>query len=142
MYVSCSFAATPCYPKTSAATQPWPRLYRITTAKLQQADAPIWGEAKPMKAVKVTTSWDGKTYETLADKEGRWKLSVRTPEAGGPYELTLTDGQKLVLKNVMIGEVWICSGQSNMEMPLKGWGKVLDYEKEIGGSREFRNGQW
>lgn len=37
----------------------------------QQADAPIWGEAKPMKAVKVTTSWDGKTYETLADKEGR-----------------------------------------------------------------------
>ena len=52
-------------------------------------------------------------------------------EAGGPYELTLTDGGKLVLKNVMIGEVWICSGQSNMEMPLKGWGKVLDYEKEI-----------
>ena len=98
---------------------------------LQQADAPIWGEAKPMKTVKVTTSWDGKTYETQADKEGKWKLSVRTPEAGGPYELTLTDGQKLVLKNVMIGEVWICSGQSNMEMPLEGWGKIMNYKKEV-----------
>lgn len=84
-----------------------------------------------MKTVKITTSWDGKTYETLAGKDGKWKLSVRTPEAGGPYELTLTDGQKLVLKNVMVGEVWICSGQSNMEMPLKGWGKIMDYEKEI-----------
>lgn len=97
----------------------------------QQADAPVWGEAKPMKTVKVTTSWDGKTYETQANKEGKWKLSVRTPEAGGPYELTLTDGQQLILKNVMIGEVWICSGQSNMEMPLEGWGKIMDYKKEI-----------
>lgn len=68
-------------------------------------------------------------------RKGDGSFPVRTPEAGGPYELTLTDGQKLVLKNVMIGEVWICSGQSNMEMPLKGWGKVLDYEKEIAGSQ-------
>ncbi len=58
-------------------------------------------------------------------------FSVRTPEAGGPYELTLTDGQKLVLENVMIGEVWICSGQSNMEMPLEGWGKIMNYKKEV-----------
>ena len=105
------------------------RCFRITWC-CSNRRMPLYGGGKPMKAVKVTTSWDGKTYETLADKEGRWKLSVRTPEAGGPYELTLTDGGKLVLKNVMIGEVWICSGQSNMEMPLKGWGKVLDYEKE------------
>ena len=82
-----------------------PPMFSDNMVLQQQADAPIWGEAKPMKTVKVTTSWDGKTYETLADKEGKWKLSVRTPEAGGPYELTLTDGQKLVLKNVMIGEV-------------------------------------
>ena len=53
------------------------------------------------------------------------------PRAGGPYELTLTDGQKLVLENVMIGEVWICSGQSNMEMPLEGWGKIMNYKKEV-----------
>ena len=108
-----------------------PPMFSYKMVLQQQADAPIWGEAKPMKTVKVTTSWDGKTYETQADKEGKWKLSVRTPEAGGPYELTLTDGQKLVLKNVMIGEVWICSGQSNMEMPLEGWGKIMNYKKEV-----------
>lgn len=108
-----------------------PPMFSDNMVLQQQADAPIWGEAKPMKTVKVTTSWDGKTYETQADKEGKWKLSVRTPEAGGPYELTLTDGQKLVLENVMIGEVWICSGQSNMEMPLEGWGKIMNYKKEV-----------
>lgn len=108
-----------------------PPMFSDNMVLQQQADAPVWGKAKPMKTVKVTTSWDGKTYEAVADKEGKWKLAVRTPEAGGPYEITLTDGQKLVLKNVMIGEVWICSGQSNMEMPLKGWGKIKDYEKEI-----------
>ncbi len=108
-----------------------PPMFSDNMVLQQQANAPIWGEAKPMKTVKITTSWDGKTYETTAGEDGKWKLSVRTPEAGGPYELTLTDGQKLVLRNVMIGEVWICSGQSNMEMPLDGWGKILDYEKEI-----------
>lgn len=108
-----------------------PPMFSDNMVLQQQADVPVWGEAKPMKTVKVTTSWDGKTYETQADKEGKWKLSVRTPEAGGPYELTLTDGQKQVLKNVMIGEVWICSGQSNMEMPLEGWGKIMNYQKEV-----------
>lgn len=108
-----------------------PPMFSDNMVLQQLADAPIWGEAKPMKAVKITTSWDGKTYETQADKDGKWKLIVRTPGAGGPYELTLTDGQKLILKNVMIGEVWICSGQSNMEMPLHGWLKILNYEKEV-----------
>lgn len=108
-----------------------PPMFSDNMVLQQQADAPLWGKAKPMKAVKITTSWDGKTYETQADKEGSWKLAVRTPQAGGPYELTFSDGQKLVLKNVMIGEVWICSGQSNMEMPLAGWGRIKDYEKEI-----------
>lgn len=97
----------------------------------QQSKTPIWGEAKPMKTVKITTSWDGRTYVTKADKAGKWKLSLSTPAAGGPYEVTVTDGSKLCLKNVMIGEVWICSGQSNMEMPLEGWGKIYNYQKEI-----------
>lgn len=108
-----------------------PPMFSDNMVLQQQANAPIWGEAQPLKTVKVTTSWDGKTYETRVDETGKWKLSVRTPAAGGPYEITLTDGKKLSLKNVMIGEVWICSGQSNMEMPLDGWGKVKDYQKEI-----------
>lgn len=108
-----------------------PPIFSDNMVLQQQTDAPIWGQAKSGATVKITTSWNGKTYETQADKEGKWKLSVSTPQAGGPYELTLTDGSKLSLKNVMIGEVWICSGQSNMEMPLDGWGKILNYQQEI-----------
>lgn len=108
-----------------------PSMFSDNMVLQQQTDAPVWGQAKSGSTVKVTTSWNGKTYETKADKEGQWKLSVSTPKAGGPYEMTLTDGSKLTLKNVMIGEVWICSGQSNMEMPLDGWGKILNYQQEI-----------
>ena len=61
-----------------------PPMFSDNMVLQQQADTPIWGTAKPMKTVKITTSWDGKTYETLAGKDGKWKLSVRTPEAGGP----------------------------------------------------------
>lgn len=88
----------------------------------QKTNAPIWGKAKINTTVKLNTSWDGKTYTTKADKEGKWKIIVRTPVAGGPYKISITDGEKISLNNVLIGEVWICSGQSNMEMPLKGFG--------------------
>ena len=69
----------------------------------------------------MKTGWDGKTYTTTAAADGKWKLAVETPVAGGPYDLTISDGQPLTLKNVLIGEVWVCSGQSNMEMPMKGF---------------------
>lgn len=72
-----------------------------------------------------------KEYHTEADGQGKWSLKIPTPAAGGPYEITFSDGKKLQLKNVMIGEVWFCSGQSNMEMPVAGWGKVMNYEQEI-----------
>ncbi len=101
-----------------------PPIFSDNMVLQQQTNAPIWGEAQPMKTVKVTTSWDGKTYAVQADKAGKWKVTVHTPVAGGPYEIALTDGKKVSLKNVMIGEVWICSGQSNMEMRLihTSWG--------------------
>lgn len=79
----------------------------------------------------VKTGWNGKEYHTEADGQGKWSLKIPTPAAGGPYEITFSDGKKLQLKNVMIGEVWFCSGQSNMEMPVAGWGKVMNYEQEI-----------
>lgn len=87
----------------------------------QQTEAKLWGTASAQKKVTVTTSWDGKVYTTTADNAGVWKLSVSTPTAGGPYDISFDDGKKTVLKNVLIGEVWICSGQSNMEMPMKGF---------------------
>ena len=96
----------------------------------QQTQAPIWGESKPKKKVEITTSWDQKKYTIQADAQGKWSTKVATPVAGGPYNITISDGKKVKLSNVMIGEVWICSGQSNMEMQVEGWGKVMNYQQE------------
>ena len=96
----------------------------------QKTEAPVWGMSKPNKKIEIITSWDQKTYTIQADAQGKWNIKVTTPAAGGPYEITISDGKKVKLSNVMIGEVWICSGQSNMEMQVEGWGKVLNYQQE------------
>ena len=88
----------------------------------QQSQCRLWGTTECSATVEVTTSWDGKTYKAQADKEGRFVVQVQTPIAGGPYEITFEENRdKLKLHNVLIGEVWICSGQSNMEMQMKGF---------------------
>lgn len=103
---------------------------------LQQKDfATLWGKGESGKTITVVTSWDGKRYQSKIDIKGNWKLKVKTPSAGGPFTLTFDDGVPLKLSNVMIGEVWLCSGQSNMEMPLAGWGKVKNYQLEIANAK-------
>jgi sialate O-acetylesterase len=87
----------------------------------QRTDAPIWGWAEPGSTVSITTSWDGRRYEGRADSSGKWKIRVRTPEAGGPYSLTVGKAREKKIGNVMIGEVWLCAGQSNMEIPMSGY---------------------
>ncbi|KQR70938.1 sialate O-acetylesterase [Pedobacter sp. Leaf176] len=87
----------------------------------QQSNVAIWGWAKASAKVKIITSWNRKNYSVTADKDGKWKVKVATPAAGGPYEVELNDGEKLVLTDILIGEVWFCGGQSNMEMPMKGF---------------------
>lgn len=90
---------------------------------LQRNDSvALWGGAKPDSKVTVTTGWDDNHYTVKADAAGKWSLKVATGEAGGPYTLTISDGAPAVtLDNILLGEVWICSGQSNMEMPVKGF---------------------
>lgn len=87
----------------------------------QQTNATVWGWATPGASIKTTTSWNKKTYTSTADEKGKWKVKVATPAAGGPYSITVSDGEPVLLNNILIGEVWLCSGQSNMEMPLKGF---------------------
>lgn len=87
----------------------------------QKASVPIWGKATGGQWVTVNGSWSEKKYSTRADDNGHWKLMVRTPPAGGPYELHIDDGSQRVIKDVLIGEVWLCSGQSNMNMSLNGY---------------------
>ncbi len=108
-----------------------PPMFTSNMVLQQQTDAPIWGKASPGKNVEIITSWNNQKYNVTASADGNWKTSLKTPVAGGPYTITISDGKKVELNNVMIGEVWICSGQSNMEMPLAGWGQVLNYEQEI-----------
>ena len=98
-----------------------PSIFTDNMVLQQNSSAAIWGWASANKNVTLAGSWDKKTYSTKADAQGRWKIMVSTPSAGGPYTITLSDGERLQLKNVLIGEVWICSGQSNMEMPMKGY---------------------
>lgn len=86
----------------------------------QQTDATLWGKAKPDAKVVISTTWSRDKVTVRTDKDGHWLARVATPQAGGPYEITFSDGDKITLKNVLIGEVWICSGQSNMNMRIRG----------------------
>lgn len=87
----------------------------------QQTTAKIWGKAEPNKKVTLFTGWNLKTYKTTADNNGDWALSFTTTKAGGPYTMVISDGKAVTLSNILLGEVWLCSGQSNMEMPVKGF---------------------
>ena len=108
-----------------------PAVFSNNMVLQQQSQVPFWGTASANKTIKITTSWNNSTVKTTSDASGNWKTTVATPIFGGPYSVEINDGTKLMLENILIGEVWICSGQSNMEMPLAGWGKILNYEQEI-----------
>ncbi|GHT22521.1 9-O-acetylesterase [Bacteroidia bacterium] len=109
-----------------------PKVFTDNLVLQQQSQVPIWGKATPNQEVTITTSWDKQTCKVRADQAGKWRVNVQTPAGSStPYTITISDGKALTLKNILIGEVWVCSGQSNMEMPLAGWGKVNNYEQEI-----------
>lgn len=97
-----------------------PAIFGDNMVLQQKSSVAIWGSVKINAAIIITTSWDKKTYQAKANSDGKWRVNVTTPTAGGPFEISFNDGEKLVLKNILIGEVWVCSGQSNMEMPLRG----------------------
>ncbi len=90
---------------------------------LQQNDSvALWGWAGPAEKVFVTTGWDNRMDSTIAGSGAQWRLRVKTPAAGGPYTVSIRSRNTIRLENVMIGEVWVCSGQSNMEMTYS-WGE-------------------
>lgn len=98
-----------------------PAIFGNNMVLQQKSDAAIWGSASKNATVKITTSWNNVSYSTRSDNTGKWLVKVKTPSAGGPFNIEISDGKKLTLKNILIGEVWVCSGQSNMEMPMKGF---------------------
>jgi sialate O-acetylesterase len=84
----------------------------------QGVQVPIWGWADPCEQVSVGNNWGNACYGTRADVNGLWQVNMHTPTAGGPYELRIMGENTITLKNILVGEVWVCSGQSNMEWPL------------------------
>ena len=88
----------------------------------QHTDVKLWGMAKPNTLVCVSPSWDKQTHNCHSDKSGRWMLSIPTPQGGFTlHSILFDDGEQTTVSNIMVGEVWLASGQSNMEMPLKGF---------------------
>jgi sialate O-acetylesterase len=96
-------------------------LFQDNMVLQQQQYVPIWGKGTPGESIVIKTSW-GNTVSSVVDANGRWKAAISTPKAGGPFQISVRQGKSLlVVRNVLAGEVWLCSGQSNMEMPLEGW---------------------
>ena len=98
-----------------------PSLFSDQMVLQQQSEVSIWGWAAETSPVKIVTGWDDETYVLKSDKEGKWQAKIATPNAGGPFQLIIESGETITLEDVMIGEVWVCAGQSNMEMPLRGF---------------------
>lgn len=102
--------------------------------------APIWGLARPGSEVRVRGSWSEAEELAIAGPDGQWRVELATPAAGGPHEVRLRGSNELVVRDVWSGEVWLVSGQSNMEWKLRPGelGGVMEAEKEIAAARFSR----
>lgn len=97
---------------------------------LQQNDsASLWGWGNPSEKIIITTSWSNRTDTAVVNNRANWKLKIKTPGAGGPHSITFKGSKTIVLDDVMIGEVWLCSGQSNMEWNY--WNGLQDIKDEL-----------
>ncbi|WP_114789109.1 sialate O-acetylesterase [Niabella yanshanensis] len=126
-----------CLISNSWAQLKLPAVFADSMVLQQKADAPIWGWTTPGQNVTLTASWSGKKMHTVADNRGRWMIKLATPVAGGPYTISIESKERMVLRDVLVGEVWICSGQSNMEMPVSGWSTdpILNSAAEIAAAK-------
>ena len=98
-----------------AADVSLPGIFSDNMVLQQNSTVEIWGWAKPGEETKLVASWNGDTLSTVPDNQSHWEIALKTPQAGGPFTITIQGNNRIVLKNVLIGEVWLCSGQSNME---------------------------
>jgi len=92
-----------------------PSLFSDNMVLQQNSEAAIWGWGEPGSEIKISGSWNMDTVKAKVSNLAGWKVKLKTPSAGGPFFISIKGTDEVILKNVMIGEVWICSGQSNME---------------------------
>src|SRR6185312_7224375 len=87
----------------------------------ENSEVNLWGWANPSEIIKVRVDWDTTTYNSITGfRSGRWNLKVKTPKAGGPYKIIIAGTNEIILEDVMVGDVWLCGGQSNMEISANG----------------------
>lgn len=116
-------ALTLCFSMVSQAKLVLSSLCSDSMVLQQNAEAKIWGTASANAQITVTPSWNGKAYKAKADSQGNWEVMVQTPKGSyKAYAIAVKgDGSSLQIKDVLVGEVWLASGQSNMEMPMRGF---------------------
>ena len=107
--------------KTSIANVTLPSVFSDHMVLQQNDNVKFWGWANPDEEITLKPSWDNKIYKTKASNQATWELTIKTPSYGGPYTISISGFNEIELNNVLIGEVWLCSGQSNMEMSAN-WG--------------------
>lgn len=95
-----------------------PSIFSDNMVLQQNANVRIWGKARPGEKITLKSSWERKKYKVTASAEGRWEVFMQTPAATSNQLLTLKGDNQVVIRNILIGEVWLCSGQSNMEFPV------------------------
>ena len=105
-----------------------PSIFADNMVLQQNSEVAIWGWSDPGETIRIIASWNKDTVKVKADNSSKWTTSIKTIAAGGPYSIQILGNGKVQLNNVMLGEVWICSGQSNMEMSVN-W-KLINGEEE------------
>lgn len=110
-----------------------PNIFSNDMVLQRNSTVKIWGWANPNEKVTLKADWLKTSITASADKNGKWLIKFKTINAGGPHTITVTGENEIVLSNVLLGEVWICSGQSNMEYTIKmfgGWDSHYKNDKE------------
>ncbi|PAM93391.1 sialate O-acetylesterase [Flavobacterium sp. IR1] len=114
---------------TMMANVTLPNIFGDNMVLQRNSQVKIWGWANPKEEIKLVSGWNNQEYKTVANNQAHWEIVIQTPEAGGPFTISIKGYNEVLLKNILIGEVWLCSGQSNMEMPAS-WG-IDNGEEEV-----------
>jgi len=111
--IALTYAAT-----TALANVKLPAIITDGMVLQQQSNVTLWGWASPGEKLSISASWMNGRVNTVADAKGEWKAKLKTTVAGGPYAITFKGNNNIVINNVLLGEVWFCSGQSNMKFTM------------------------
>lgn len=111
-----------------------PRLISDGMVLQRDTKVKIWGWASPNESIEL--DFKGKKYNTTTSQEGKWSIQLPSQKAGGPFEMTLKGTNTITLKNILFGDVWLCSGQSNMELPMD---RLKDKYKDVIAKSENSN---